>query len=145
MFYNVYRVSSSGLPRDHHALFVETNNNDQSGWIFQVTGNIQQGMTYEDKSEQKPGDSATYQDRVCLGKVAVANFDGIKPICESIPAPRKQFDRPRRLYPREPIRRCQEWTAEVVDALRAAGVLEGESQSQNQSQSQSQSPGLSSE
>jgi hypothetical protein len=40
------------------------------------------------------------------------------------PLQKKQFEGPRRLYPGEPIRRCQEWTKEAVETLAAEGVLE---------------------
>lgn len=40
-----------------------------------------------------------------------------------IQPPKKQFDGPRRRYLDEPIRRCQEWTAEAIQALTSAGVL----------------------
>lgn len=118
MSYNVYRVSYAGLPRDHHAIFVEMNN-DQSGWLFQVTGDIQNGMIHNDKPEE----SGTYQSKIAIGTVAPGDFARIKPTCESIPAPKKQFEGPRRLYPNEPLRRCQEWTQETIDALDKAGIL----------------------
>lgn len=117
-----YLVSSAGLPRDHHAIFIEMND-DLSGHVFQVTGNIQNGMTYEDKPSKKPEDSATYQGKELIGKIAAADFARIKPTCQSIPAPKKQFEGPRRLYPNEPLRRCQEWTQEAVNALVDAGIL----------------------
>jgi hypothetical protein len=122
MSYNVYRVSYAGLPRDHHAIFVEMNS-DLSGHVFQVTGNIQSGMIHNDKPAKKPEESATYQSKEFIGKVAAADFVRIKPTCESVPAPRKQFEGPRRLYPNEPLRRCQEWTQEAVNALVSAGIL----------------------
>lgn len=122
MSYKVYRVSYAGLPRDHYAIFVEMNN-DQSGWLFQVTGDIQNGMKHNDKPAKKPEESGTYQNKITIGTVATADFARIKPTCESIPAPKKQFEGPRRLYPKEPLRRCQEWTQEAIDALVKAGIL----------------------
>ncbi|EPS28893.1 hypothetical protein POX_f07965 [Penicillium oxalicum] len=122
MSYNVYRVSSAGLPRDHHAIFVDMND-DLSGWLFQVTGNIQNGMKYDHKPSKKPEESGTYQSKIAIGTVATADFARIKPTCESIPAPKKQFEGARRLYPKEPLRRCQEWTQEAIDALVQAGIL----------------------
>lgn len=122
MSYNVYRVSYAGLPRDHHAIFVEVNN-DQSGHIFQVTGDIQNGMRHDDKPAKKPEESATYQGKEYIGKVAAGDFARIKPTCESIPPPKKQFEGPRKLYPNEPLRRCQEWTQEAVSALVTTGIL----------------------
>ncbi|KAL4812260.1 hypothetical protein BDW67DRAFT_170432 [Aspergillus spinulosporus] len=68
MSYNVYRVAYAGLPRDHHAIFVEIND-DQSGHAFQVVGDIQNGMTHGHKPAKKPEESATYQGKVLIGKV----------------------------------------------------------------------------
>jgi hypothetical protein len=98
-------------------------NNDQSGHVFQVTGDIQNGMKHNDKPAKKPEESGTYQSKEVIGRVAAADFTRIKPTCESIPAPKKQFEGPRRLYPNEPLRRCQEWTQEAVNALVNAGIL----------------------
>lgn len=122
MSFNVYRVSYAGLPRDHHAIFVEKNH-DQSGHVFQVTGDIQNGMKHEDKPAKKPEDSATYQSKELIGNVTAADFARIKSTCESIPPPKKQFEGPRRLYPKEPLRRCQEWTQEAIQTLVNAGIL----------------------
>jgi hypothetical protein len=123
MSYNVYRVASVGMPRDHHAIFVEVND-DQSGNIFQVVGNIQNGMTHGHRPAEKPNDWVDYQDKIYLGKVSIANYSQIQPICDAIFSPKKQFEGPRRLYPAEPIRRCQEWTQEAIEALVAAGILQ---------------------
>ena len=49
--YTVYRVSYVGLPRDHHAIFVEERD-DLSGHIYQVSGTIQSGMYFEDKCKE---------------------------------------------------------------------------------------------
>jgi uncharacterized membrane protein len=57
MSYNVYRVAYAGLPRDHHAIFVEIND-DQSSHVFQVVGDIQNGMTHGHISAKKPEESA---------------------------------------------------------------------------------------
>lgn len=122
MLCNVYRVSSLGVPMDHHAIFVETEE-DQSGWVFQVTGNIQNGMLHDNKPTKRPEDSLTYQGKVLIGTVAAANFARVKPTCENIPAPKKQFEGARRLYPNEPLRRCQEWTRDAIDALIKAEIL----------------------
>ncbi|CAK4025414.1 Hypothetical predicted protein [Lecanosticta acicola] len=122
-YYDVYLVEDLGAPRNHHAIFVETNQ-DRSVWLFQVTGDIQNGMRHEDKHASEPSTSATFRDKTLIGKVATANFDRIKGICEGIPAPKKQFNGPKRLFPNEPLRRCQEWTKEAIDALLSEGVLE---------------------
>ncbi|KMP02946.1 hypothetical protein CIRG_02638 [Coccidioides immitis RMSCC 2394] len=72
MSYNVYRVSSAGMPRDHHAIFIETNNPAIGcGHIYQVTGNIQGGMLYEDKPTAFPPE----HDPSFLGKVLIGTVE----------------------------------------------------------------------
>lgn len=119
----VYLVSYLGAPRDHQAIFVETNE-DKSGHIFQVTWDIQSGMSYGHKSAKRPEDSATFTTKEQLGTVSEANYHQIQSIVETIEPPKKQFNGPKRLNPREPLRRCQEWTSEAVEALKSAGILE---------------------
>jgi hypothetical protein len=123
MSYNVYLVSYLGAPRDHHAIFVETKS-DKSGYIFQVIGDIQSGMSFGHKDAKRPEDSTSFVSQEHIGTVSEANYDRIESIVETIEPPKKQFDGPRRINPREPLRRCQEWTADAVEALKSAGVLE---------------------
>ena len=70
MSHNVYRVAFLGTPRDHHVIFVETKV-DGSGVIFQVRGDIQNGMTYEFKDGKKPEDSASFVSKTPIGKVSL--------------------------------------------------------------------------
>jgi len=123
MSYNVYLVASSGMPRDHHTIFVEIND-DQSGYMFQVTGNIQTGMTHSHKDSEGPELSYTFVSKELIGTVSHDNYWRMEGICDDIPAPKKQFNGPQRIYPREPLRRCQEWTEEAIQALKDTGVLE---------------------
>jgi hypothetical protein len=123
MSYNVYLVSSQGLPRSNHAIFFETEA-DGSGFTFQVTGNIQQGMTHYHKDAEKPENSNSFVSKIYLGTTSHANYKGAEEICNAIEPPRKQFDGPTRLYPDVPLRRCQEWTQEAIAALKNAGVIE---------------------
>lgn len=109
MSYTVYRVSYTGAPRNHKGIFVESKA-DKSGQLFHVTGNIQQGMRYETKSARRPEDSATFHSKARLGVVQFADFEGIDIALENIPPPKKQYDGPKRINPKEPLRRCQEWT-----------------------------------
>ncbi|KAH0371108.1 hypothetical protein KCU65_g2164, partial [Aureobasidium melanogenum] len=122
MAFNVYLVISAGAPRDHHAIFVETKP-DSSGQIFQVTGNIQNGMSYETKSDGRPEDSLSYQGKTLLGTVTAADYSQIDSVCRTIPPPPKQFQGAKRLNPQEPLRRCQEWTADAIDILRSRRII----------------------
>ncbi|KAF3900220.1 hypothetical protein GY631_0170 [Trichophyton interdigitale] len=123
MSYAVYRVASAGLPRDHHAIFVETSENgEKTGHLFQVTGNVQIGMSFEQRPEGQPEASSSFVDKQEIGTVTHANYHRIQAVCEGIPPPRKQFEGSKRLYPKEPVRRCQEWTAEAIQTLKDARV-----------------------
>ncbi|EKD13856.1 hypothetical protein MBM_08057 [Drepanopeziza brunnea f. sp. 'multigermtubi' MB_m1] len=62
-----------------------------------------------------------------LGEMAATDWDRIGEIRGGIPAPKKQFDGPKSLYPEEPLRRCQEWTREAIQAWTAAGALHTDS------------------
>lgn len=150
MSYKVYLVSSAGMSRNHHAIFIETNLPASGrGHIYQVTGNIQAGMTYEDHaSTTPPEEDPSFIDRVLIGTVdttatipttmtatvtgattdpVTALLESIRTIlCSHVPPPKKQFEGARRLFPQEPIRRCQEWTAEAIQSLVEAGVLKRE-------------------
>ena len=74
-------------------------------------------MVFEEELEVDVEKSATFQSKSQIGKVEVTDLSRIKQICLKIAPLKKQFQRPRRLYPQEPLRRCQEWTAEVVQAI----------------------------
>ena len=120
-FYNVYLVTYAGLPRDHHAILIHEV--DGAGRVYQVTGNIQEGLSFETSTE-KPEESAEFPDKTQIGTVTAANNQRIEGICQNVPSPKKHFDGHRRLYPTEKIRRCQQWNAETIEALRAAEVLQ---------------------
>jgi hypothetical protein len=123
MSYPVYLVSSRGAPRNHHSIFVQTHPN-QSGHVFQVTSNIQIGMKFEFKASENPEASVEFIEKEYIGTVAEDDYARMKSIVEGIEPPGKQFDGAKRLDPGERLRRCQEWTAEVVRELRRKGVLE---------------------
>ncbi|EQL36716.1 hypothetical protein BDFG_01686 [Blastomyces dermatitidis ATCC 26199] len=103
MSYAVYRVANLGAPRNHHTIFVETSEDGpETGCLFHVKGDIQNGMSFEDKTIRKP--------------------DAL--ISLNMLPPKKQFHGPKILYPDEPLRWCQEWTAKVIEALTNAQVLQ---------------------
>lgn len=124
MSYEVYKVSYLGAPIDHVAIFVELDLSDGSGYIYQVTGNIQTGMSFGHKPGKKPEASASYVGKKYIGTVSVTNYPRIESIVNGIEPPKKQFDGPTRINPQEPLRRCTEWTEEAIQALRDASVLE---------------------
>ncbi|KAK6517334.1 hypothetical protein TWF281_003991 [Arthrobotrys megalospora] len=120
-------VSLGGGRQDHHTLFVETEDQGPAtGHLYQVTGSMQSGMTFEHRPESKPEESMNFIfiSKEHLGNIKQEDYSRIMQICEGVPAPKKQFQGPKRLYPGEPLRACQEWTAEVIQALKTENVLE---------------------
>lgn len=123
MSYPVYLVESDGMPRNHHALFVRLNE-DGSGELFHVTGNIQQGMTFERRAPELPHISATVAAMTQIGWVSTGDLARFAATCEANAPPTKQFEGPKRLNPKETLRRCQEWTAETIQCLKRDGILQ---------------------
>ncbi|KFG79919.1 hypothetical protein MANI_009212 [Metarhizium anisopliae] len=91
MSLRVFLVESLGFPRSHHAIFVETSRGG-GGYIFHVTGNIQQGMRYEMKAtDAAPDTDPSYHGQTRLGWSSANDMARIDAICKSNPAPEKQF------------------------------------------------------
>ncbi|KAJ3474162.1 hypothetical protein NLG97_g9962 [Lecanicillium saksenae] len=122
MNYNVFLSVSLGAPRDHHSIFIE-HGKDGYGTVVQVTGNIQTGMTFEVKTNNRPESLPEFFNKEPLGWVSSEDLNRVRRVCAAIPPPKKQFEGPKRLYPAEPLRRCQEWTKEAIEALVAQGIL----------------------
>lgn len=123
MSHSVFLVATVGAPRDHHAIFVETDRGIKSGTIVNVTGNIQTGMEFQERWSDDPESADTFVEKWYLGEVRERNVDQLRAICRGNPAPKKQFDGAKRLFPKEPLRRCQEWTAETIEMLKSEGIL----------------------
>ena len=122
----LYLIESLGLPRNHHALFVQLSDRG-NGHQFQVKGSINEGMTYESKPIDSPEDDAAYISKTQLGWVSTGTGEmcsRIDQICRSIPPPAKQFDGAKRIWPSQRLRRCQEWTLEVIQLLKDVRVLQ---------------------
>lgn len=123
MSYNVYKVAYLGAPRNHHGVFIETHSSGD-GSLIHVIGDIQSGMVFEQKEAKKPEDSATFVERTFLGTISTSDYQRVVETCRKIPPPKKQFNGGKRLYKKEPLRRCQEWTDEAVQALFSRGLLQ---------------------
>ncbi|ROT37885.1 hypothetical protein SODALDRAFT_333650 [Sodiomyces alkalinus F11] len=122
-YYDVYLVEYLGAPRNHHGIFVE-HVKEGGGVLFHVVGDIQNGMSYESKTlSKRPEESMSFSSRAYLGRIKVADAGRFDAVCRSIAPPAKQFHGPRKLDPSAPLRRCQEWTREVISALRSQGIL----------------------
>ncbi|KAI9677355.1 MAG: hypothetical protein M1822_008162 [Bathelium mastoideum] len=122
MPFEVYFVSHLGIPKDHHAIFVETNA-DKSGVLFHVIGSVQQGMRFEQKQSRDPLDSPLCNNKEHLGTVAETNYNDIENIVSAIESPKKQHAKTKHINPHQSLRICQEWTAEAIQALKETGIL----------------------
>jgi hypothetical protein len=119
---------------------VETQD-DKSGYIHHVVGDLVGGMRYEQKAALQPEQSQTFHAKQLLGRVEERNYPRVHAICVQQPPPGKQ----KRFNPKtmrtEPIKpngdfyepgeprpkliKCTEWTLEgAIPALRAGGILE---------------------
>lgn len=98
MSHHVYLVEYLGAPRNHHAIFIETDDS-QSGYLYHVKGTIQDGMTYEVKHRSNPEQSTTFAKKTYLGWVNEPDYSRVNDICGGVPPPKKQFKKGRRLDP----------------------------------------------
>ncbi|EPS43661.1 hypothetical protein H072_2355 [Dactylellina haptotyla CBS 200.50] len=120
-------VSVGGGRQDHHAIFIETEGQGpKTGHLYQVAGSMQNGMTFEHRPEEAPENSINFVflSKKFLGSVRDVDYPKIMDICEHVPPPKKQFQGPKKLYPKEPLRACQEWVAEVIQIMGEEEVLQ---------------------
>jgi hypothetical protein len=126
MSYDVYKLryaDASGSLRSHHALFIETDE-DQKGFLFHVVGDLQEGMCQEIMMHRNPADLLGYLSREFLGTIESNKYAEVDSLIRGTPAPWKQFDhRGRKLRPDRPIHRPEHWLEEVLETLRNWGTL----------------------
>jgi hypothetical protein len=95
--YAVYKVKSKmALPdpdmppgRFHHAIFVE-HENDGSGTTYHVVGDVtsRQGMSYESKRTEDPGDLETFHSKELIGYTdSIHQWDSV---LSALPTPPQQ-------------------------------------------------------
>ncbi|KAL2824050.1 hypothetical protein BDW59DRAFT_90284 [Aspergillus cavernicola] len=125
--YLAYLITETSLsPRDHYYIFIETNEDGPyTGHRFHVIGTIQEGMTFNHRPCIKPEEEPVFQSKEKIGAVGVDDYEGgmFLRVCEEVEVPKKQFQGPRRLFPGERLRRCEEWAREAVGLLGERGVL----------------------
>ena len=127
-YYDVYWVESAGMPRNHVAIFVETHEiGPATGYNFQVSGNIQQGMYHNHRHGKKPeeDEASAFVSKRFLGRVSRATYDGgkFRQVCDQIEPPPKQFEGPRRSFLGKKLVRCSEWAEDAVKKLTSEGIL----------------------
>lgn len=119
------------MPRDHHTIWVDTGARKtlpngktvDTGEIIQVTGNIQQGMSFQVKNGVDPEESNEGKEKVKIGTIKTTDLERLKQICSQLPPPPKQYNGPKRIDTSEPLYRCQDWTRDAIQHLIAAEVL----------------------
>jgi hypothetical protein len=122
--YRVFLNSYQGLPQNHHGIFVELKN-DGSGCLYHVKGSIQLGMKYVSDPARSPLSSGSFHARKQISSVPASLYTKVDAICKTVPPPRKQYEGPKLLVPKNELRRCQEWTNEAIAKPKAEGVLQG--------------------
>ncbi|CAF3496241.1 unnamed protein product [Fusarium graminearum] len=122
-YLSVYLLEYLRVPLNHHSIFVK-DAEGETGFVFHVFGNIQMGCVFEvRRQESDPRLSATFEKMTQIGVIAANDTHRFRAVCESNPPPEKQFNGIKRIDPRKPLRRCQEWASETIDILREQGVL----------------------
>lgn len=83
-------------------------------------------MFFNQKSAPLPSEESDFISMTQIGSVRADEFEigTVRDVVESVGVPKKQFDGSERLFPQEPLRRCQEWMTEVVEKLSEEGILE---------------------
>jgi hypothetical protein len=110
------------------------------------------GMQYEDTKSGNPEDDVAFVEgtKKKVGTIKTSDFARLREICQSLPVPGKynplqtrpsqakkctmllilKLSGPQlnlngsRIDPSKPVRRCTQWTAEAVEALTEAGILQ---------------------
>ncbi|KAL4805953.1 hypothetical protein BDV18DRAFT_140214 [Aspergillus unguis] len=125
--YPAYLIAEISLgPQDHHYIFIQTGEDGPgTGHRFHVIGNIQEGMEFNQRPCIIPENEPVFLSKTPIGAVSVTDYKSGKflSICEEIEVPKKQFQGPKRLFPKERLRRCQEWAAEAIEMLKERRVL----------------------
>lgn len=119
-----------GMPREHHAICIDTDANKTmnskilpAGELIQVKGFMQQGMSFEVRDGIDPEMSYEGKEKIKIGTIRRSDLERLKHVCSEVPPPPKQCDRARLIDPSKPLYHCQQWTRDAIERSRAAGVL----------------------
>lgn len=95
-------------------IFVQTDERgSDSGHLYQVMGDMQNGMFHTHKEIKRPNNATRF-----IGTVSTSKYSQIGTVCDSIIAGPPKID------PANSLRHYQEWTNQVVEMLFATGVLQ---------------------
>ncbi|KAL1870344.1 hypothetical protein Plec18167_007478 [Paecilomyces lecythidis] len=120
----VYTVTTLGAPRNHIGVFVETSPTNGSGQFFNVEGNVLTGMEYISRPHPKPEDMPEFVEKKLIGEVDENEVGRLEDVCRKVEVPGVQLRlNGSQIDETKPLRRCTEWTKEVVDLLLEEGVV----------------------
>ncbi|KAJ8070322.1 hypothetical protein OCU04_000702 [Sclerotinia nivalis] len=111
MSFNAYMVDFLGVSR---GIFVQTDEcGRDTGHLYQVIGDMQNGMIHAHKEIKRPNNSSRF-----IGTVSASQYSQVRTVCDSITAGPPKID------PANSLRHYQEWTNSVVEMLYAREVLQ---------------------
>ncbi|GAD92361.1 hypothetical protein PVAR5_0952 [Paecilomyces variotii No. 5] len=120
----VYTVTTIGAPRNHIGVFVETSPSSGSGQFFNVEGNVLTGMEYICKTHPKPEDMPEFVEKQFIGEVGDDELGRLEDVCRRVEVPGVQLRlNGSQIDETNPLRKCTEWTKEVVYLLLEEGVV----------------------
>lgn len=106
MYFVVY-ISLHG--RNHHALYVQTDVPEKTGYLYHVQGSLLGGMKYHTKPCRNPETAPSFESMTEIGYVKHHELAQFEEVCLSTPPPEPQMTLGGgRIYPHEPLRACQE-------------------------------------
>lgn len=71
-YHTPYFVASGGILEDHHTLFIQEDDCGR-GRLYQVTGNIEAGMSFGSKPTAKPEESGEFQSKTRISTVTAGD------------------------------------------------------------------------
>ena len=88
--YNVYLGVYNGMPRDHHAIWVDTGTERD----LPNGKSVDVGMLFQVKNGVDPEESNEGKEKIKIGTIRNNDLERLKQICSQLPPPSKQFNGP---------------------------------------------------
>lgn len=123
--YEVYQTRYVAVrEKNHHSIYIETDKSNMEGILYHVVGNLRTGMKIQIMPSKNPERFPSVESQLVIGCVGSKNILRFEELADSIPAPKPQlYLGGQRIYPSEPLRTCQEWVDEVLQASKLAGII----------------------
>lgn len=130
MSYEVYTAEYLGQP-NHVAIYIETqprtDDQESSGVLYHVVGNILQGMNYENRDSKDPLLSASYvpHTKKKIGTIAIGDLARFESeCCKTVAPPGSQVTlNGKRKDPSKPLYRCNHWLDDVIKLAFQKGIV----------------------